>query len=245
LLAAFFGVWVSYPAVGVLRQEAIPSGGSSGMVEEGLGNATSGEEGGWEQLIGGELESVWRAYPAEALAGREGESGFPVWRLERGVEGDGEAEELVLICSGQPRGFLWTAERFGDFELRGEWRYPKDADGNSGFLLFVQAEERIWPTSIQIQLHQPKAGSIFPSGDAKTENVIEVETSPARPIGQWNECRIVCRGGTITMEMNGRRVGEVRGAKPSEGHLGLQSEGAEVHFRRLRIRRLESATATR
>jgi hypothetical protein len=245
LLAALAVVLGSFTDGGVLGQELISGGAAAGVGREGEG-MTGGESGvAWEQLIREDLGLVWRAYPSEALSRREGESGSPVWHVERGMASDGDVEEFVLICSGHPRGFLWTAERFGDFELRGEWRYPKDADGNSGFLLFAQAEERLWPTSIQIQLHQPKAGSIFPSGDARTDNVVEVETSPARPIGQWNECRIVCRGGTITMEMNGRRVGEVRGAWPAAGHLALQSEGAEVHFRRLRIRRLESAAATR
>lgn len=191
------------------------------------------EEVGWTDLLSGELQTVWRSYPEGGLGEGEAAAGVRVWH----VEAD-EGGERVLICSGQPRGFLRTEARYGDFELRGEWRYLKDADGNSGILVFTQAEERIWPTSVQIQLHQPKAGSTFPSGDAKTDNVLELETSSARPPGQWNECRIVCRRGTVTIEMNGRRVGEITGARPAEGHLALQSEGAEVHFRRLRIRRL-------
>lgn len=200
------------------------------------GDMQVGDDGEWQDLLSGDLRTVWRSFPDGALGdGNDVAAGDRVWKVEEETVG-----ERVLICSGHPRGFLRTEARYGDFELRGEWRYLKDADGNSGFLVFTQAEERIWPTSVQIQLHQPKAGSIFPSGDAKTDNVLELETSSARQPGQWNECRITCRGGTVTMEMNGRRVGVVTGATPSEGHVALQSEGAEVHFRRLRLRRLKN-----
>lgn len=207
---------------------------AGGQAAEVTVNVEDSED--WLDLLSGDLRAVWRSYPAGALqeTGEEA-AGERVWRVEE----DGLGER-VLICSGHPRGFLRTEASYGDFELRGEWRYLKDADGNSGFLVFTQAEERIWPTSVQIQLHQPKAGSIFPSGDAKTDNVLELEMGAAREPGQWNECRIVCRAGTVTMEMNGRRVGVVTGAMPSAGHVALQSEGAEVHFRRLRIRRLKS-----
>ncbi|MEY3175909.1 MAG: hypothetical protein RLZZ436_3823 [Planctomycetota bacterium] len=217
---------------------AVPARGQEPAVPEAAGDKTAAaaEAPSWLNLLENGLPSGWKAFPQDTL-GVSGAEGNSVWSLQRTVEGS----EPVLICTGQPRGFLWTTEKYSDFELHGEWRFPRDPDGNSGLLLFTQPEERLWPTSIQIQLHQPKAGSIFPSGDASSDNVLELETSAARPIGQWNECRIVCRSGRVSVEVNGRRVGEITGAKPASGHLALQSEGAEVHFRRLRIRRLEGA----
>lgn len=183
-------------------------------------------------LLSSDLVKTWKSYPTEMPAGTDA-----AWALTR----ETPESEPILICNGRTKGFLWTIERFEDFEFTAEWKYPRDTDGNSGFLIHTQQEERVWPTSIQIQLHQPKAGSIFPSGDATTDNILEAPPELARPINSWNECRVISRSGRISIEVNGKRAGEVTGAKPSSGHLALQSEGSEVHFRRLRIRRLTAS----
>gem|GEM_PF-2226498 len=159
---------------------------------------------------------------------------MPVWKIMR----EGEDKELILICSGEPKGFLYTTKTFSEFELTLEWKYPKDADGNSGVLVYTQDEPRIWPTSIQVQLHQPKAGSVFPSGDAMSDHSSEAEADLARPVDTWNEGRIVSQGGRLSVEVNGRKAGEVSGAKPSSGSIALQCEGSLVHFRRIRLRKL-------
>ncbi|MCA9059487.1 MAG: DUF1080 domain-containing protein, partial [Planctomycetaceae bacterium] len=149
------------------------------------------------------------------------------------------------ICSGQPKGFLFTNETYSDFEMSLEWRYPSDANGNSGVLVYTQNEPRIWPSSIQVQFHQPKAGCIFPSGDAKSANTSDAKPSLARPVGMWNECRIESRGGQLSVVINGEKAGEISGAQPAAGHIALQSEGSEVHFRRIRIRRLTAQPSAR
>ena len=158
----------------------------------------------------------------------------PVWKVVR----EGDDKELILICSGQPKGFLYTTESWAEFELTLEWKYPKDADGNSGVLVYTQEEPRIWPTSMQVQLHQPKAGDVFPSGDAMSDDSGETGLNLARPVDTWNEGKIVSRSGRLSIEVNGKKAGEVSGAKPSSGHISLQSEGSVVHFRRLRLRKL-------
>ncbi len=185
-------------------------------------------------LLAADLNKSWKAYPAESLEGPE-----PDWAIVR----DQSDSEPILICRGRMKGFLWTLEKWQDFEFTGEWKYPQDNDGNSGILVHTQREDRIWPTAIQIQLHQPKAGSIFPGGDAMTDNMLEAGDGLARPINSWNECRVVCQNGRVSVEINGKRAGEVTGARPVGGHLALQSEGSEVHFRKLRIRRLAAKEA--
>lgn len=158
----------------------------------------------------------------------------PVWKVVR----EGAEKELILICSGEPKGFLYTIETCTEFELTLEWKYPKDPDGNSGVLVYTQNEPRIWPTAMQVQLHQPKAGDVFPSGDAISDHSSETELNLARPVDTWNEGRIISQSGRLSVEVNGRKAGEVSGAKPSSGSIALQSEGSVVHFRRIRLRRL-------
>ncbi|MBL8809030.1 MAG: DUF1080 domain-containing protein [Planctomycetaceae bacterium] len=177
-------------------------------------------------LLSGDFEKQWKVFAAEPSPS--------VWKI---VREPAEAEP-VLVCTGEIKGFLATVEPYDDFELKFEWKYPKDANGNSGILVYTQDEERIWPTSVQIQLHQPKAGSIFPSGDAMTDNTRDVDLNLAHPVNMWNEGRIISRKGRLTVEINGKKAGEVTGARPSAGRIALQSEGSEVHFRNLKVRKL-------
>jgi len=181
------------------------------------------------ELLTEDLATHWKQFsslPAVADA--------PVWKIIRGEDG----KEFVLVCSGEPKGYLHTTEPYADFEMTLEWKYPRDNDGNSGVLVYTQLEPRIWPTSMQIQLHQPKAGSVFPSGDAISNQSSEAEPELVRPVNTWNECKIVSRSGRLAVEVNGKKAGEVSGAKPFTGRIALQSEGSVVHFRRIRIRRL-------
>jgi hypothetical protein len=154
-----------------------------------------------------------------------------------------EGEDPVLVCTGVPYGYLRTTQQYDDFEMELEWRFPKDENGNSGILLYTSEEDKVWPDSIQVQLHQPVAGSIFPSADARSDNEIRDVRNVARPINQWNVCRISSSGGAITVDINGKKVGEVTGCRPNRGWIALQSEGAEVHFRRIRIREMPPVAA--
>ena len=116
--------------------------------------------------------------------------------------------------------------------------YPTDENGNSGVLLHMAPKDKIWPDSIQLQLHRPAAGSIFPSGDGKSENTLGVRDLSVE-LTKWNKCTIVSRGGKMTVEVNGKKVGEVTGCSPSRGRIALQSEGSEIHFRNIWIRKLK------
>ena len=89
-----------------------------------------------------------------------------------------------------------------------------------------------------MQLHGPTAGSIFPSGDAKTDNKLMVRDL-SRPLGQWNTCVITSKGGRVSVVINGKKAGEVTGSQPSRGSIALQSEGSEVHFRRVMLKVLK------
>ncbi len=187
------------------------------------------------ELLTEDLTAHWKQF--SSLPATED---APVWKIVR----DDDAKEFVLVCSGEPKGYLHTTDAWADFELTLEWKYPKDTDGNSGVLVYTQLEPRIWPTSMQVQLHQPKAGCVFPSGDAMSDQSSEAEPELARPVNTWNECRIVSRGGRLAVEVNGKKAGEVGGARPLAGRIALQSEGSVVHFRRIRIRKLDPEAPT-
>jgi hypothetical protein len=153
-------------------------------------------------------------------------------------------EEKQLVCFGEPKGFLFTKQKYSNFVLTFEWKFVSNPDANSGVLVFTQNEPRLWPTSIQVQLHQPQAGAMFPSGDATSDNITEA-TGLAQPIGEWNTCKIVSMDGQLSVEVNERNAGKISGCRPARGHLALQSEGTETHFRRLLLKPLpDSSSAT-
>ncbi len=154
--------------------------------------------------------------------------------------------ETILVCRGEPYGYLKTTQVFTDFKFGLEWRYPVDVNGNSGVLLYTNSHDKdtVWPTAMQVQLHQPVCGSIFPSGAAKSDNEIRDVREFCKPLNQWNSCEITSTGGQLSVEMNGRKVGVVTGCQPDRGGIALQSEGSEIHFRRIWVKELDGGEPT-
>lgn len=155
-----------------------------------------------------------------------------------------DAREEILICKGRPTGYLRTVKDYKNFILRLEWRYVKP--GNSGVLLRVQPPDKVWPRSIEAQLQSGAAGDFWLIDGAKLDTPEERVNKDApghrlrsgtneKPIGEWNAYEIVCEDGKITLNVNGQILNEGENADPIPGKIALQSEGAEIHFRNIRI----------
>ena len=153
----------------------------------------------------------------------------------------------VLVCTGAPNGYVRTAEEYEDYVLSLEWRYVRpeqQIQRNSGVLLHCQPPDKIWPRCVEVQLMPGDAGAFIPldggkiGGGGKTTNA-------ERPIGEWNRYRITSRNGTITVVLNGKQVNQGMDAIPRHGWIALQSEGAEIQFRKIELRPLPRVTITR
>jgi hypothetical protein len=172
----------------------------------------------------------WVHFSAE-----EGHKLEETWKVGR----DEKTGDSFLRCLGKPFGYIRTVAEFDNYEFGLQWRYVDDPNGNSGILLHTSKEkDRIWPKSIQIQLHRPKAGSVFPSGEAEADNRLDVKDLDL-PLKEWNTCVVACVDGRISLTINKKKIGEVTGCVPSKGAIALQSEGAEIHFQKLWIRRAD------
>lgn len=57
-----------------------------------------------------------------------------------------------------------------------------------------------------------------------------------KPVGKWNRQEVICDGSRITIKLNGEVVNEGTGAKPDEGKIQIQSEGAEIWIRKIELR---------
>ncbi|HEV3166411.1 MAG TPA: DUF1080 domain-containing protein, partial [Isosphaeraceae bacterium] len=77
--------------------------------------------------------------------------------------------------------------------------------------------------------------------DGKVNKGRAVKTKDAeKPNGEWNTIEVVCDGDKITNIVNGQVVNEGTGASVSRGKILLQSEGAEVFYRKVEIRPLKA-----
>jgi len=61
----------------------------------------------------------------------------------------------------------------------------------------------------------------------------------ANGTGEWNHYRILCVDGVVQLEVNGKLVSGGYHINPRKGHLMIESEGGEVHFRKMRMLELE------
>lgn len=59
-----------------------------------------------------------------------------------------------------------------------------------------------------------------------------------RPLGQWNFMEVVARGDEIKVYLNGALVNHARKVRPSRGRIQIQSEAAEISFRKILLKPL-------
>ena len=192
-------------------------------------------------------------------AGEPGEDGFsPLFNgkdftgIKFILRGDADpaktfkVKDEVLCCTGKPPGYWYTVKNYKDFTLRFDYRYKRPDDlvddskfrGNSGYLLFIE-KHGIWPRSCEIQGHNKSVLRLIGikgwNGKAEVDN--EARKRALKPVGQWNAIEIVSKDGVITSSLNGVRISVVTAQEEvKSGPIGFQSEGAEIHWRNIRIK---------
>jgi hypothetical protein len=153
----------------------------------------------------------------------------------------------TIVCKGKPAGYIITEREYENYLLELEWKWG-EKPGNSGVLLHASGPDKIWPKSAEAQLMSGNAGDIWLIGfkmdvdkgrqDPKVDRHyfrIDRERKVEKPIGEWNKYEITCKGDTIRLVINGTFVNEGKNAELSKGKIVLQSEGAEIHFRNIRL----------
>jgi hypothetical protein len=175
------------------------------------------------------------------------------WRVR-----DGE-----LVCSGHPIGVMRSEKQYENFVMHIEWMHIEPG-GNSG--VFVWSSARPNPSSrlpdgVEVQmlelewpnLHKQNGvtppiayvhGELFGVGGVKTipdnprgERSMSIENR-CKPRGEWNIYDVVAVDGVIKLSVNGKFVNGIRGTSQKKGYLCLESEGAEIHFRNIKIMEL-------
>ena len=175
----------------------------------------------------------------------------------------------VLVCSGHPIGVMRSEKQYENFVLHIEWMHMEEG-GNSGVFAWsaaVPGEKNRLPDGIEIQMLElgwvklhtrdgkapPEAyvsGELFGVGGVKIvpenprgERSQSVEMR-CKPRGEWNYYDVVAVGGAIKLAINGKFVNGISQSTQRKGYLCLESEGAEIHFRNIKLMELPPGVTT-
>jgi len=198
----------------------------------------------WMPLFNGKDLTGWHGFLVDPAVKTE-----QVWSVRDGL----------LVCKGEPMGYLYTDRKFTNFELVVEWRWaPGTKPGNSGVLMRINGEHQGLPRCIEAQLKSGDAGNLYgfrgmrlvgdpdrSSHNLKHETLgqlwsVEKKSSNENPPGEWNRYDIRLQGSDLTVTVNGKLLNTAHDCTVENGYLGLQSEGGEVHFRKVEIKPLDS-----
>ncbi len=208
--------------------------------------AEPGESGehGFVTLFDGQNLDAWRMSPTAA------------WKIQQGT-----------ITLDRPDGalnntdYLWTKDTFADFVLELEFCVCEGYCNSGIFLRTADLADPVY-TGIEMQIANSfgRDGLSRGSTAGAIYDCAAPSSNPVKPPGEWNTCRITCRGKMIIVELNGQQIVEMdldrwteTGRNPDgtpnkftrplkefsrEGHIGLQDHGRPVWFRNIRVKRL-------
>lgn len=191
---------------------------------------------GWKLLFDGKTTNGWRNYRSDKIS--DG------WKVVDGA--------LTRVAQGA--GDIVTQEQYGAFELVLEYKISKE--GNSGLMYHVTEEENTpWKTGPEIQI-QDNVDGHDPQKSGWLYQLYPAETDATKPVGQWNEIRVLITPEKCVQWMNGVKYCEyVKGSddwkarvakskfgkmprfgKATKGYIALQDHGNPVAFRNIKIR---------
>ncbi len=163
-----------------------------------------------------------------------------------------------LISNGEPQGHLITDAAFADYRLVVEYRWP-GAPGNCGVLAHASKPRRLYgmfPQSIECQMNHGNAGDFWCIGeDIRVENEAKRRHAPKekwggeanqarrienlgnfeKPLKEWNQMVIECKGHDIKIWVNGTLANHGTGCTADHGQIALQAEGAKCEFRKVEL----------
>ncbi len=227
--------------------------------------APAEEAAGWVLLFDGSSLAGWRGLGRDHVPDGH-------WRVEDGTIRKVASGDVPTAADGQPLegGDLMTETVFGDFDLRLEWKVSPGA--NSGIKYNVSEEmstsspPQYAALGFEYQILDDERHPDAASGPNRTAAALYDLVAPSdskalRPVGEFNEARVVLRGNHGEHWLNGQLVLEyeigssrfdsllaaskyqpiVGFAERRVGHIVLQDHGDDVWFRNIRIRELGDA----
>lgn len=217
---------------------------------------------GWKLLFDGASLDGWRGL---------GYPGVPQghWTVIDGAIKKIAGGKVPVQADGQPLegGDLMTESTFGDFELAWQWKVTPGANSGLKYNVSEELSTSIPPTHaakgfeyqmIDDDRHPDGKLVKHKSGDLY-DLIASNDRKHLRPVGEWNDSRVVFIGNHGEHWLNGERVVAFDLGTPAmesalaaskfrtipwfaerrRGHIVLQDHGDEVYFRSIRIRELK------
>ena len=199
-------------------------------------------------LMAGNPNSLSQAERAAGFEQLFNGQNFDGWKHS----GNWQVKDGVISREGRGGSLVYTTKKIpDDFELRFQWKVGKGS--NSGvYYRPGQYEYQILDNDVHADGKNPRtsAASLYfcmaPSHDA------------TKPVGEWNDGRIVCKGTIVQHWLNGKKVIHLdytdpkwtfnldmlkkRGAdlKSRGANLSLQDHGDPVWYRAIKLRELSA-----
>ncbi len=216
----------------------------------------------WKILFDGETFAGWRGVGRDSVPAGH-------WIIEDGTIRKVASGDVPTAADGQPLegGDIMTVDTYGNFELVLEWKVS--AGANSGVKYNVSEEMSTGAPPVHAALgfeYQILDDALHPdaqNGPNRTAGALYDLVPPApekqlRPVGSFNEARIVFRDGHGEHWLNGVKVvtfvlasavfdsafaeskyRPIQGfAEQRAGHIVLQDHGDDVWFRSIKIREI-------
>ena len=162
----------------------------------------------------------------------------------------------LLKITGKEFGYIVTDKSFENFHLVvefkwGEKKYPprEDKVRDNGICYYVVPTDRVWPRSVECQIQEGDCGDFWlidsvtavvdgkQVGPTKNTRVIKKKDNE-KPSGEWNTIEVIADKGKCTHIVNGVIVNEATDASLRSGRILIQSEGAEIYYRKIDIKEL-------
>lgn len=198
---------------------------------------------GWKLLFDGKTTAGWHRYKGKDVGDK--------WKVRDGA--------LVFTPKeGKVGGDIVTNDEYESFELVFEWKVAPGA--NSGVMYRVsEAEDAPFMTGPEYQVLDNKRhpdGRNPKTSAASCYALYAPSEDATKPVGEWNEARIVVNGNQVEHWLNGKKVvsyklgsdewkQKVAGSKFNEwkkfgtmakGRIDLQDHGDEVAYRNIKVR---------
>ncbi len=164
----------------------------------------------------------------------------------------------LLVSLGTPNGHLISDAVYQDYRLEAQYRFA-GKPGNCGVLVHAstpRALYRMFPKSIEVQMHHENAGDFWcivedisvPDMEKrrgpkekwgvtedKARRIVNLTDGSEKPVGEWNTMVIECLKDAIMVWVNGDLVNHGYDCTATKGQIAIQAEGSEVEFKTLQL----------
>ena len=203
---------------------------------------------GWKLLFDGKTTTGWHTYLQKDVS--------PAWTV---TDGALQLDPAKQKEGGAPHGDLVTNDEYENFELTLQWKISEG--GNSGIIFGVHEDPQFKQTYLTGPEMQVLDDAKHPDGKISKHNsgdlydLKKAPQNPAKPVGEWNQAKILKKDGKVTLWLNGVETASVTigsdewkdllahskfktwpgFAQYAKGHIALQDHGNMVWYRDIKI----------